>query len=396
MALSGYTEVLGTIRGDVTSRSDGTIYYGLNGDDLLLVEGMAGSTDDEPIYVGGKGADAYQFATNSGSNLPVVMIADYGNSSGDVFNADFALSAVTMRTVDSLHLLISGSAGSVMFLYWQEAANQIETFTFSDGSYSYADFVAILPHFAGYDGNVTLASLGYDTAAGIAFYEDAQAIESRAEALNAAYEQTGTEGNDTLAAESAGSIVYGAGGDDRITGSGALNLMEGGAGNDTILSGDGQDTLQGNQGIDYIDGGAGNDELRGGKDADSVYGGLGDDWLNGNIGADFVSGGGGNDTLRGGQNSDSLDGGDGNDLIYGDKGDDTLTGWNGEDTFVFRVGDGNNTITDFQLGIDRLQLQGVTSSDVSISTYDSGGLVEFSDVTIVTNTLITMGHIDFI
>ena len=63
--------------------------------------------------------------------------------------------------------------------------------------------------------------------------------------------------------------------------------------------------------------------------------------LGGNFGDDKLYGGRGADTLFGDWGDDELDGG---------KGDDTLEGSRGADTFVFREGDGNDTIADFGFG----------------------------------------------
>ncbi|MCO5118053.1 MAG: Ig-like domain-containing protein [Burkholderiaceae bacterium] len=55
---------------------------------------------------------------------------------------------------------------------------------------------------------------------------------------------------------------------------------------------------------------------------------------------------------------DVLDGGAGNDLIFGQGGNDTLTGGAGADTFVFSMhaDNGNDVITDFEVGVDRIML----------------------------------------
>ncbi|MCC2314056.1 calcium-binding protein [Cellulomonas xiejunii] len=64
----------------------------------------------------------------------------------------------------------------------------------------------------------------------------------------------------------------------------------------------------------------------------------------------------GNDTLYGTTSGETLSalagddvvyGGNGNDVINGGTGNDVLTGGNGSDTFVFDVGSGQDTITDF-------------------------------------------------
>ncbi len=63
-----------------------------------------------------------------------------------------------------------------------------------------------------------------------------------------------------------------------------------------------------------------------------------------------LSGGGNTDVLYGFAGSDTLSGGGGNDVLSGGQGNDTLTGGAGDDTFLFRTGDGSDTITDFTAG----------------------------------------------
>lgn len=119
-----------------------------------------------------------------------------------------------------------------------------------------------------------------------------------------------------------------------------------GAGNDTVL-GSGQSTVRG---------GSGNDHIGMGSASDQLYGGAGRDKLLGGAGKDFLAGGGGNDTLLGGRGADTLRGGKGQDVLKGQKGNDVLLGGAGRDTFVFNRGDGQDTITDFELGLDRIQV----------------------------------------
>ncbi len=63
---------------------------------------------------------------------------------------------------------------------------------------------------------------------------------------------------------------------------------------------------------------------------------------------------GGNDTLDGGGGRDTLDGGADNDSIIAGSGSDTLTGGTGADRFVVST---RETITDYQVGVDNVQLQ---------------------------------------
>lgn len=90
-----------------------------------------------------------------------------------------------------------------------------------------------------------------------------------------------------------------------------------------------------------------------------ISGTSGNDTLVGGSGDDKISGGAGNDLLIGGSGNDTLSGGTGNDILIGGFGNDVLFGGRGMDTFLHSVGDGQDTIADFQNG-DRLVLDSYT------------------------------------
>ncbi|MBD2413862.1 FG-GAP repeat protein [Nostoc calcicola FACHB-3891] len=60
-----------------------------------------------------------------------------------------------------------------------------------------------------------------------------------------------------------------------------------------------------------------------------------------------ITGTNSNDNISGGDGNDNISGRGGNDTISGNGGNDTLVGGTGKDTFIFRLGGGNDTITDF-------------------------------------------------
>ena len=74
-----------------------------------------------------------------------------------------------------------------------------------------------------------------------------------------------------------------------------------------------------------------------------------------------LRGGNSADTLDGGDGDDTLVGGKGGDILYGGGGDDVLYGGPGTDIFVFRSGDGSDTIADFGEA-DRIRLDKVSGS----------------------------------
>ncbi|MBK4216839.1 M10 family metallopeptidase C-terminal domain-containing protein [Paracoccus caeni] len=173
-------------------------------------------------------------------------------------------------------------------------------------------------------------------------------------------------------------------GNDTLRGTTGANLIDGGAGNDLIIATKGADTMSGGAGVDTVSyqnvtssilvdlanasantgiagghvytgienltGSDSNDTLRGDNSSNLVSGGNGDDGLFGRLGDDTLLGGAGNDTLRG-------EGG--RDLLNGGFGNDRLTGGGDADTFLFRKNFDRDVITDFEIGIDVIQMQGV-------------------------------------
>jgi len=167
----------------------------------------------------------------------------------------------------------------------------------------------------------------------------------------------GTNRTDTLTGGNKGDTLRGRNGNDTLIGLGGNDTLDGGNGRDTLIGGNGRDKLSGGNGKDRLDGGGGRDTLEGGNNNDSLLGGGGSDTLEGGNGRDMLIGGSGNDILIGGNGNDTLEGGRGRDTLAGELGEDILTGGGGRDTFVFAVGSGADTVTDFSQQ-DRIGLAG--------------------------------------
>ncbi|WP_051341021.1 calcium-binding protein [Azospirillum halopraeferens] len=169
------------------------------------------------------------------------------------------------------------------------------------------------------------------------------------------YHQTGW-GSRALQAQVEGMPIWGGGTADVLTGNAAWdNLIHGAGGNDTIVSGAGNDTLWGDAGADRVTAGAGNDVLYG------------------NGGADVLYGNAGNDTLFGGQGNDTLFGGQGDDLLVGGLGTNRLTGGLGRDAFrIVSPGVSVDTITDFTVGEDRIEVVGPNFGSIPLGTLAAG------------------------
>lgn len=178
-----------------------------------------------------------------------------------------------------------------------------------------------------------------------------------------------------------------------ITGNSAANALSGGAGNDTLDGGAGNDTLDGGTGNDSLIGGIGDDAYIVDSSGDEVIesSGAGLDTvrssLSWTLGANLENlilngtgniNGTGNDAanlLIGNAANNTLLGQGGNDRIIGGPGIDRLTGGAGADVFEFAAGDaligpGINafeTITDFEAGIDIIDLEGETLRTINVA-----------------------------
>lgn len=187
-----------------------------------------------------------------------------------------------------------------------------------------------------------------------------------------------SDDDDTITGGATDDLVRSGGGRDRIDTGDGRDTIDGGDGNDDINGGGDDDFLVGGSGRDNVNGGSGNDLVYAGRfdddndtvsgsgGQDTLGGGVGDDLLDGDDNDDLLWGRGGNDTVDGGTGDDMLYNGEGNDTVFGGVGDDTLwagadddrlSGGEGNDTFIFGANSGNDTISDFSLTDDTLNVQ---------------------------------------
>lgn len=174
---------------------------------------------------------------------------------------------------------------------------------------------------------------------------------------------TGNDGNNILAANDAGNKLSGGLGDDLLVGGRGNDVLNGNAGADTMKGGLGKDSYTvdsagdkvvelSNQGVDTISTGLSyklglfveNLILTGAANAN----GTGSSWHN---------------VITGNNGNNMLSGMDGNDVLKGGKGVDVMLGGAGRDTFVLKAaGDGLDTIKDYKLGVDTLNVQSLLKS----------------------------------
>jgi len=160
-------------------------------------------------------------------------------------------------------------------------------------------------------------------------------------------------------------------GDDLIVGSAFGDLIRGYTGMDLLRGQAGRDLIYGNQNDDQIYGNLGEDTLYGGKDDDSMFGGQNDDAVYGNFADDQIYGNLGDDTLYGGQDDDALYGGNGQDHLHGNKGNDVLVGGINADRFYFVDLSGQDTISDFDDGLDVIAIASNVNASGIVSAADA-------------------------
>ncbi|MGY0195974.1 type I secretion C-terminal target domain-containing protein [Leptothrix sp. BB-4] len=185
----------------------------------------------------------------------------------------------------------------------------------------------------------------------------------------------GGDGNDQIFGNGGDDVLIGGAGNDRIWGDDALTTLTV-HGDDAIVAGDGNDTVYAGGGDDYVQGDDGDDVLVGDEGGDILDGGAGNDFLMGDLadaehrptGAYIYASAAGEDRdlyltryrigiLNAWQQryqadpakaagDDWLIGGSGDDTLVGGAGNDILHGGRGSDTYVFKAGDGVDTISD--------------------------------------------------
>lgn len=153
---------------------------------------------------------------------------------------------------------------------------------------------------------------------------------------------------------------------DEINGHEGGDYIEGFDGNDVLTGYGGNDSVSGGNGVDWLNGNDGADRMVGGNDGDVIIGGNG---------VDIVVGSSGNDSLYGDADNDTVRGGAGNDTVDGGAGDDVLAGGGGNDVFAFDPAFGWDTIKDFSVGHDKIDLSALHTSFASVVVADYGSSV---------------------
>lgn len=395
--VASYSEALAAVTVDL--RISGAQASGEGSDTLISIEGLRGSNFDDVLY-----GDAGSNYLNGGAGSDKLW-----GFAGD----DLLISGGSTGAADELH---GGTGDDVYQVYQQgdlafeEAGEGTDTVIAGAGYYLWPNLE-----------NLILAS-GWGNIFGVG--NELNNVITGNEGDNLLI---GWDGADTLNGGAGNDALFGVVGDDILNGDAGIDYLVGGDGADILDGGDNPDSLYGEAGADILIGGVGffTDIMVGGDGDDILHGdsGLGDyDLMDGGAGADtyyvdtpddltFEAEGGGTDTVIAGINgagyylyantenlvltgatpfgvgnelnnvltgsalANWLLGGAGNDTLNGKGGNDVLFGEAGSDTFVFERGTGGDVIGDFQVGVDKIRIDGVYGSFAELQSHmvDNGG-----------------------
>jgi len=334
-------------------------YEGTSGDDILqgsaTTDVMAGGAGNDYLY-GNIGDDVYLYKRGDGSDT----LSDYDAAVGNIdtlrFDGSIAAADIKLNRDDwNLYLNIEGTTDVITLGRWYlNDAYRIEQVEFADGTvWNKADFAAM--------------------AATVVF--------------------GGTEGNDNISGNAGDNTLQGGLGNDYLTG---------GAGNDVYLykRGDGTDTINdhdesaGNIDTVRFNSSMAAADIQVSRDQFNLYLGVAgttdriilSNWFDGDSykveRVEFADGTVWNQSdlldlsiVRGTAGDDSLSGTGGQDILQGQGGNDLLSGGEGNDVYLYKRGDGSDTISDYDSltgNVDTVRFDSsVTAADVKVTRDNS-------------------------
>ena len=384
-------------------------FEGTPGDDLIV-----GSPGDD-FLLGGYGADTLVGGEGNdwleggpgpdkligGAGFDYASYINVGLTSLDIFRADLGTGLNSLEAFGDTYDGIEGLIGSFNsdHLAGNDADNYIFGLSGNDKIFGRRGVDSLV----GGEGNDTLnggeggdylmGGPGDDTAS----YAEAPdrvvvdllaASSNSGEAAGESYESIenlwGSSYDDSLRGTDTSNYLIGLGGSDSLYGRGGNDFLFAGSDNDYLTGGEGADVMVGGDGFDLalytfattgvtvsLLNGAGTGEALGDSfsDIEGLAGSRFGDSLAGDQGRNIIFGGAGNDSLFGYGGDDALIGGPGDDELWGD---DRIFGY-GTDLFVFGVGDGHDTIFEFNYAlsqastpVDVIQL----SVDLGVKTFE--------------------------
>ena len=396
----------GTNYNDILIGNEGndTINAG-NGNDRLL-----GGTGNDTLN-GGSGDDTYLWNWGDGMDT----ISDTGNHDKISFGDGITYSDLKFRQEGgNLRITVKNNENQGMLIngFFSSLDYKIEDLYFQDGSIVHLSEIPLTLHQLNTDETINLTGNG-----------DTVYANGGDDRVN------GEQGNDTIFGGDGNDNIYGNSGNDVISGGKGDDTIDGGNGADTYIwnLGDGLDTIAQVSSEDIIKFGPGitfdnlsfrndngdlriyinDDDTQGvicknffGNDSykskqiifndgtsfalptspltltqkntsETVTATIYNDTIYANGGADTVHSDQGDDVIYGGAGFDSFYGEDGNDTLIGGTGSDYMEGGAGDDTYIYNVGDGLDTIYDYEN----------SSSTGKNDKIKFGEGIEFSDLT---------------
>ena len=164
--------------------------------------------------------------------------------------------------------------------------------------------------------------------------------------------------------------LYGRAGNDVLVGAGNRDFLFGDEGDDTLSGAGSGDWLEGGTGTNVLDGGEGDDGLVSAGVGDTLLGGAGDDYL-ATQGTGAVA--------HGGLGDDYLENWGSGNTIFGDAGNDSIWDGTGGSTFVWKKGDGNDTV-------NFAQQSTIFQFDESAEAYDLTAQRDGADLVVTAST----------
>ena len=393
-----------------------------NGNDRLL-----GGTGNDTLN-GGSGDDTYLWNWGDGMDT----ISDTGNHDKISFGDGITYSDLKFRQEGgNLRITVKNNENQGMLIngFFSSLDYKIEDLYFQDGSIVHLSEIPLTLHQLNTDETINLTGNG-----------DTVYANGGDDRVN------GGQGNDTIFGGDGNDNIYGNSGNDVISGGKGDDTIDGGNGADTYIwnLGDGLDTIAQVSSEDIIKFGPGitfdnlsfrndNGDLRiyvNGDDtqgiicksffnndnykskqilfndgtsfplptspltltqkntSETVTATIYNDTIYANGGADTVHSGQGDDVIYGGAGFDSLYGEDGNDTLIGGTGSDYLEGGAGDDTYIYNVGDGLDTIWDYQSSTtesraDKIKFgEGISFKDLTFRRENSNLVITlFNDCT---------------
>jgi len=350
-----YDTVIGSAGNDTIDFGDNIggfqqIYYGALNAPVAITANINGKTNTGTVLKGALGADTILDVKQAMNSVKVDPAVGGFQIDGTTLNDSF-----TLTNTNGGWMAVRGGAGVDTYVLGL-TANSITRLQLNDG-------------FQGVKVNVGLNKIGNDGHGN---------AESLVRTDTAGYlELRGSDFNDRLVGSANKERFITERGNDFVDGKGGIDLIRyDRSGVDAVNVDLGAGTASGTwRGVAFTDTLKNIENLRGSRADDDILKGSGArNKIEGRGGDDLIDGRGKNDVLMGEDGDDTILGGGGKDRLVGGADDDSLTGGAKRDTFVYNgnLDEGEDRITDFENGIDRIEIAGESFADLKIQKAGGG------------------------